>query len=405
MIGKVAKAGKGFRGAISYLLQGDRDKPNPNRVAWAETRNLFSNDPDDAPSLMRATASKNSRCKSPVYHYVISWHKNEAPTDDLMRTVADTTCDDLGLTEYERVYIAHTDTDHRHVHIVVNRIHPETAKAWNRGQDWVEIELSLRRQSEAHGLMFVPGRHNTKTRSHRPRRARTGDYRAAKKQGREARSSFSLERIQWERMRLSPLFDTAKSWNDLSQRLALQNLRLETKGQGLVITDGKEEMKLSDLGKDIRLKGLEKRFDEEWQSFDKPKEPAKTFDQPQPGKDVPPFAATPLRAAEPARGPEPGESAEDIALFKKAQETAHWAFTFYNIGLIDRKQLARAVRDRDFAREILDQHKSFMDRLVQGATTALSSDSSAQKPPADQSKKQPSQKPTKTNKKRRGRDR
>lgn len=148
MIGKVPKAGSGFRGLINYLLHGERkDQPagmpapsqdhDASRVAWVELRNMLLSDPDQAPKLMRATALKSRRVKSPVYHYVISWHPSEAPSDDFMRIVADTTCKDLGLDDYQMLYVAHRDTDHHHVHIVVNRVHPETGTAWNRRQDWV----------------------------------------------------------------------------------------------------------------------------------------------------------------------------------------------------------------------------------------------------------------------------
>lgn len=141
MIGKVPKAGRGFRGLVSYLLDGAKaDKDKAPRVTWAETRNLISDDPDQAPAIMRMTARQSARVKSPVYHLVISWHKNEGPTEYLMREVADTTCSDMGLDEYQRLYIAHHDTEHRHVYIVVNRVHPETGKAWRNSHDYRVIE-------------------------------------------------------------------------------------------------------------------------------------------------------------------------------------------------------------------------------------------------------------------------
>lgn len=86
MIGKVPIAGRGFKGLVNYLLRGERGtKDDPNRVAWTDVRNLAIDDPELVPSLMRATATRNRRCKSPVYHFVISWRQDERPTDALMR--------------------------------------------------------------------------------------------------------------------------------------------------------------------------------------------------------------------------------------------------------------------------------------------------------------------------------
>lgn len=39
MIGKVPKAGRGFKGLIRYLVQGGRDEPQPDRVASTAVRN------------------------------------------------------------------------------------------------------------------------------------------------------------------------------------------------------------------------------------------------------------------------------------------------------------------------------------------------------------------------------
>jgi MobA/VirD2-like, nuclease domain len=160
MIGKVPRQGKSFRGVVNYLLFGKKHEPKPERVAWVETRNLLVTDPKKAATLMRLTAQKSKRVKTPVYHYVISWREDESPTDEVMRMVADTTCKDLGLEEYQMLWVGHRDTDHRHVHIVVNRVHPEDGRAWKNSHDYRRIECSLRRQAEGMGMHYVPGRHN-----------------------------------------------------------------------------------------------------------------------------------------------------------------------------------------------------------------------------------------------------
>jgi Relaxase/Mobilisation nuclease domain len=52
-----------------------------------------------------------------------------------MQAVADRVLRDLGLAEHQAVLVAHQDCAHRHVHLMVNRVHPATGVAWGRWQD------------------------------------------------------------------------------------------------------------------------------------------------------------------------------------------------------------------------------------------------------------------------------
>ena len=85
MIGKVAATGSGFHGAISYLVHGKLGQKNPDRVAWRAVRNLMTDDPKLVTRIMRSTATRSRRCEKPVYHLVISWRRDENPTETLPR--------------------------------------------------------------------------------------------------------------------------------------------------------------------------------------------------------------------------------------------------------------------------------------------------------------------------------
>ncbi|CFX05554.1 Relaxase/mobilization nuclease family protein [Candidatus Filomicrobium marinum] len=291
MIGKIPKAGRGFKGITSYLLNGPRT-PEPengrtderafakkDRVLWVDTHNLITRDPKQAMRIMRATANKSRRCKSPVYHFVISWTPEENPSEDLKRRIVADTCADLGLADHQRIVIAHDDTRHAHVHVVINRVHPDTTKAWNRQQDWVRLETSLARQAKAHGLLFVPGRHNSKELSQQPRDARDPEYQLTRRKRQPSPpKKWSLKTIAAERRRIIALFTVARSWDELGSALAANGLRLEGKGQGHVIRDANGEVKLSQFSKDIRVAKLEQKFNAPWRgSIGAIKEPAPTL--------------------------------------------------------------------------------------------------------------------------------
>lgn len=270
MIGKIPKTGRGFRGTFNYLVRGKRDAENPERLAWMETRNLFVEDHEKIPRMMRATAAQSKKCQKPVYHFLISWRNDEAPADPTMRMVADRALADLGLTEHQAVLAAHRDTQHRHLHILVNRVHPETGKAWHTGKDWERLERSIARQAMELGFLKVEGRHNTPEKMARDaKRARDGEYQmATRKQATVPLDRWSMEEIRSRRAKLGPIFDQARSWDHLERLLAGEGLSITAKGQGLIIDDGLGCMKLSDLGKQVRLKGLESLYRESFADFD-----------------------------------------------------------------------------------------------------------------------------------------
>lgn len=251
-------------------MHGKRDADrDPERVAWMETRNLFVSDPDKIPSMMRATAAQSRKCQKPVYHMIISWRPDEAPSDITMREVADQALFDLGLNEHQAVLAAHQDTDHRHLHILINRVHPETGKAWHTSKDWARFERSIARQALERGLLKVDGRHNTpELMARENKRARDSEYQMAKRLQREVpKDRWSLEEIKSRRKQLTPIFEQSRSWDQLTRLLSAEGLTLTAKGQGLVIDDGMGFMKLSDLGKDVRLAGLETLYRERFTDF------------------------------------------------------------------------------------------------------------------------------------------
>lgn len=218
---------------------------------------------------MRATANQSARCKKPVYHLAIAWHEDENPTDDMMREVGAQTLKDLELEEHQALFIAHKDTAHKHLHIVINRVHPETAKAWNNSNDYKRIEISLRKQAEARGLPYVPGRFNDPSRfAGKGRGARDGEYQAAVRHGKPApKSMWSRDDIKALRGVLVPTFAGASSWDELGAAVSALGFRLSPKGQGLIIEGADGYMKLSDLGKEVRVKALEDSFGESYAAY------------------------------------------------------------------------------------------------------------------------------------------
>ena len=153
MIG-ISSSSRSFAALGKYLVNG-RDGPSEERVAWTTARNLPTDDPQLAAKIMRASASQNLRVKEPVYHLALSFDPRDAVSRATMERVADRVLSELKLKEHQAVIVAHGDRAHSHVHILVNRVHPETGKVWDRWQDYSTIQRALREEEQALGLRRV----------------------------------------------------------------------------------------------------------------------------------------------------------------------------------------------------------------------------------------------------------
>jgi hypothetical protein len=232
-IGK-AGTGKGFGGLARYLLTG-ADGNTPERVAWTEVRNLPYDRPEDVAHSMAATAAMNTRVQKPVYHLSISWPEDDKPTPDQMREAASHVLRDLGLSEHQALLVAHNDTRHAHVHIMVNRVHPETLKTWDNKNDRVRIRQSLRRMEFNMGFRLTPHPKDPIERAQ--------GFRAEMMRG-VARNAFR----------------DARNWYGLEQDLKEVGYTLRARGRGLVVTDGVVYVKASSIHRSASRAALEKRF-------------------------------------------------------------------------------------------------------------------------------------------------
>jgi hypothetical protein len=231
MIFKANALGKSFKGLVSYLETG-KDGLQTGRVEWAETRNLPTRDPQVAARMMAATSRLSERTQAPVYHFSVSFALEDNVSRDAMRRVADGVLRDLGLEKHQAVVTSHRDTAHQHMHFAVNTVHPETGRAWNKYRDWPRGHESMRRLEKELGLRQVPS----------PARARQQELQDATPRGPESRSL--LDRARQD---ASPLFRNAKTWGELEGGLAELGMKLKMTGRGMVLTDGKEEVKASDI--------------------------------------------------------------------------------------------------------------------------------------------------------------
>ena len=168
MVPRTSRAGRGFKGAWEYYAH---DKRTPEqkeqgqavrtreRVGFVQTENLGGIEDDRAAiGLMIDTARQSYRCEKPVYAFSLSWHPEETPSPQQMIFAGREALKVLGMQEHQAVMISHTDTAHPHLHVIVNRVHPETGKAINLYKDQEKLQAWALEYERQQGKVYCQAR-------------------------------------------------------------------------------------------------------------------------------------------------------------------------------------------------------------------------------------------------------
>ena len=165
-LNKTSRSSAGFGPVVRYLF---RDGPEHNHEDLKADReggviNLDADlaTPEDRQilaELLHTTARRNTRFRgNPVYHLALSWPASEHPTKEQIRQSVTHLMTTLQMAECEAVYAVHRDTDHDHVHLVVNRIHPTKNIVAGPPQfDYFHIDKACRELELQHGWAHDPG--------------------------------------------------------------------------------------------------------------------------------------------------------------------------------------------------------------------------------------------------------
>jgi hypothetical protein len=112
---------------------------------------------DTAAAEMKGVESLNPRCNDAVFHYELAWPPGERPSRAEWVDCALYTLNQLGLKEHQYVIVAHDDKKHFHIHVMANRVHPETYKAHTPYRDWITLDGAVRHLEAKYGWSHTPG--------------------------------------------------------------------------------------------------------------------------------------------------------------------------------------------------------------------------------------------------------
>ena len=175
MVTKMSAPGRSFGGVADYCLHdrwvpGREHPESAERVEWTETRNLATEQGDRAARIMAATAEAGPELKrlaggaatgrkleKPVCHYSLNWAKEEKPDRQEMLRAAEASLKALGLERHQVLIVSHRDGQ-PHVHVIANRVDPESGKAAGLNRSKLRLSKWAERYEREQGKIRCPAR-------------------------------------------------------------------------------------------------------------------------------------------------------------------------------------------------------------------------------------------------------
>jgi hypothetical protein len=212
---------------------------------------------------MEGIAFLNPRCKDALCHYELSWPPGERPTRPQWTDCALHTLKALGYRDHQFMIVAHDDKKHFHIHIMVNKVHPETFKAHTPYRNWLTLDAAVRFLEAKHGWTHTPGPTRWDEESQQAvctSRSERNALRSARQQPTGAAAKYEHyhdeESLQtYIRREMAPrvrqlLIRSNVTWNDLHLLLSKAHLRLEKAESGgytVLAIDHNIRVKASDV--------------------------------------------------------------------------------------------------------------------------------------------------------------
>jgi hypothetical protein len=171
------QTGTSFAGAGLYYLHdkkrdGESERLTDERVAWTYAINTMEEDPEAVLAEMRQTAFDQPLLKQlsgnridgrpterTVMTVALAWSPEQAPpTKEHMIETGHSFLQFMKWEAHQVLFVSHNDTKHPHVHLIINRVHPETGMTMD--DKWYKTyaqRWALKYERE-HGQIFCHAR-------------------------------------------------------------------------------------------------------------------------------------------------------------------------------------------------------------------------------------------------------
>jgi hypothetical protein len=220
-----------------YILGAEK-----SRVANVRFSNCVSTDAELALKEILATQAMNKRAKGDrTYHLVISFPPGERPTLAQLEDIEHALVEGIGLGDHQRLSATHLDTGHLHLHVAINKIHPESFRCIEPYYDKRRLMQACVELEAKHGLM----------------RTAHGAFANVREASRTAREA-TLALLRSDILPKALTNPGPRAWEDLHRVLREQGLELRLRGAGLVFQNagGTVRVKASSVSRELSLKAL-----------------------------------------------------------------------------------------------------------------------------------------------------
>lgn len=214
---------------------------------------------------MNAVALQNTRCKDPVFHYILSWPTSDNPNQDEVFDSVRHTLKSFGMDEHQYVAAIHTDTNNIHCHIAVNRVHPVTYDTADDSFTCLKLQRACRELelkydwTPTNGCYVVDENKQIVYKKRDEPPVPQGSVAMEYYADQESLHSYAMRTCSDDLEKL--IVKDELTWFELHKLLVKQGLRLDKKGKGLAIYSLDEKditpIKASHLHPDLTLNCLE----------------------------------------------------------------------------------------------------------------------------------------------------
>lgn len=211
-----------FAGLVKYLTD---SQSKLERVGNVTVTNCHSDQAETAVTEVLNTQAQNKRATSDkTYHLVVSFRAGEQPGDDVLAAIEACLCAGLGYADHQRVSVVHHDTDHLHVHIAINKIHPSRYTIHNPHNDHRMLGELCESLEHVYGL----------ERDNHQQNKRGAENRASDMEHQAGIESL----LGWIKRECHDQMQGAGSWAELHRVMHSNGLELHERGNGLVVSAG-----------------------------------------------------------------------------------------------------------------------------------------------------------------------
>ena len=247
---------------VDYIFA-THDDQGKEKLAHAGVLNFLTSTRAAQKNEMISLAEESIQSKMPVAHWVLSWQDTEQPTPEKVDFAVRYFLQLMEWKKHQAFYAVHKNTSNLHVHILVNRVHPDTLKVHrpNRGFDIDRAHLAIAK------LERIQGWASEKNGVYEP--SQSGNFLSLSKRDypKLCPAAESLENSTGEksaqriaRERGQNIIKEATSWRDLHEGLAAVGLRFEKKGSGALVWVGDVAVKASSVDRAFSMPKLVKKL-------------------------------------------------------------------------------------------------------------------------------------------------